>query len=539
MSEIIPNGTVIFYSGVKMDPNYQNTLRWLTYEAQQNFFLNTLPRLATVERISYQRVTRGVIRVQLGISVLNTCNYMAFVNTDLNNKWFYAFVTRTEYVNNTTTDIFYELDYIQTYYFQASFGPCFVEREHVANDTVGAHTLPEPVRINSNIAPTLIQNINVGDCAIVCAKVDIEEDQEFAAAEKVGNLVNPIKFYIFNSGYNDRTVGATVYKGFHTLTGLLMTQAWANAESEVVSFFMFPFNLLGAPTDSGSNSLTRDVLSTDVNIPRPTNLHGYVPRNNKLFTYPFSYVTVDNGDAVNQYRWEWFRNTAVQFRYIGALCCNPEVYLMPIAYNNSDGNAAPCWAEKSVINNFPQIPFAVDSYRAWLAQTQSTRKNKLISGIATGAVGGGSTGAAAGPIGAAVGAFIGGVGGAITAGINNSIADAEARDQANKWSGASTGNTEIATGNLAFRVNHMCLTAEQAKVIDDFFSMYGYQVNEVKAPSIHTRARWNYLKTNGLNVIGSVPAECYDALRRIHEHGITYWENHAEIGNYALSNPPV
>lgn len=545
MAEIFPNETVKLYTEIRIDPDYKNTLRFQTLNNQTTFFHTTLTPAATLDNLSYQRVNKGVIRVQKPAGDLNNVNYMAFKNTNLNNKWFYAFVRKVEYVNNITSDIFYDLDYLQSYMFQVSFASCFVEREHAAVDTIGANTAPEPVSANE-AWPVSIREINLGEdgYAIVCAKVDMEDDDDFAGSAITGNLVSTVKYYIFNAGRSDKTIGQVTYRGLTNLTGKLMDPDWANAASEIVSFFEFPFLLIAEPYQSTSNCESRYVQQRDYTITAPTTIHGYAPRNKKLFTFPYSYITVDNGDTVNQYRREWFKTNTISFRLTGALCCNPEVYLLPIGYANSVGNDAPCWSQKCVISDFPQVPFAIDSYKAWLAQTQSTRKAKIITGIAggagTGAAAGAKLGAAAGGVGAAAGGVIGGIIGALTGGIGaagaNEISAAEARDAANKYSGASTGSTELAVNQQRFRVNHMCVTANQARIIDDFFDMFGYAVNRVKVPNVFSRTNWNYIKTNGCNFTGSAPAEAVDILKRIHDSGITYWANHANIGDYTQSN---
>ena len=545
MSAIFPNETVKLYSGIRIDPEYNNTLRFASLADQTTFFHTTLTPAATLDNLSYQRVTKGVIRVQKAAGDLNNINYMAFKNTNLNNKWFYAFVRKAEYVNNITSDIYYELDYLQSYMFQVAFASCFVEREHAAVDTIGANTAPEPVSANE-AWPVSLREINLGEdgYAIVCAKVDMEDDDDFAGSAITGNLVSTVKYYIFNAGRSNKVIGNVTYRGLTNLTGKLMDPDWANAASEIVSFFEFPFLLIAEPYQSTSNCESRYVQQRDYTITAPTTIHGYTPRNKKLFTFPYSYITVDNGDTVNQYRREWFKTNTISFRLTGALCCNPEVYLLPIGYANSMGNDAPCWSQKCVISDFPQVPFAIDSYKAWLAQTQSTRKAKIITGIAggagTGAAAGAKLGAAAGGVGAAAGGVIGGIIGALTGGIGaagtNEISAAEARDAANKYSGASTGSTELAVNQQRFRVNHMCVTANQAKIIDDFFDMFGYAVNRVKVPNVFSRTNWNYIKTNGCNFTGSAPAEAVDILKRIHDSGITYWANHANIGDYTQSN---
>ena len=48
-----------------------------------------------------------------------------------------------EYVNDNMTDVYIKLDVFQTYQFDFQYKKCFVEREHVNDDTVGLHTVPE------------------------------------------------------------------------------------------------------------------------------------------------------------------------------------------------------------------------------------------------------------------------------------------------------------------------------------------------------------------------------------------------------------
>ena len=48
-----------------------------------------------------------------------------------------------EYVNENCTDIFIETDVMQTWLYNIVWNRCFVEREHVNDDTIGNHTVPE------------------------------------------------------------------------------------------------------------------------------------------------------------------------------------------------------------------------------------------------------------------------------------------------------------------------------------------------------------------------------------------------------------
>ena len=62
-------------------------------------------------------------------------------------------------------------------------------------------------------------------------------------------------------------------------------------------------------------------------------------------------------------------------------------------------------------------------------------------------------------------------------------------------------------GRNGFSFYKMSIKQEYAKIIDDFFSMYGYKVNEVKIPNVTGRTNWNYVKTIDANILGDIPQE--------------------------------
>ena len=83
-----------------------------------------------------------------------------------------------------------------------------------------------------------------------------------------------------------------------------------------------------------------------------------------------------------------------------------------------------------------------------------------------------------------------------------------------------------------------------AKIIDDFFSMYGYKTNRLKVPNRNGRKAWNYVKTCGCNLTGSAPADVTASLVNIYDKGITFWRcidlstgnPFNRVGDYSLDN---
>ena len=159
MAYVEPNSTVVFIKA-PLDPNYENTLRFppaseLGRDAQEWYFLySDLVQRYTIYDQSYQRKTRNSIKVEGGIGTYRQYNYMAFKNTDFENKWFYAFITDVEYINNITCEVFYRLDVIQTYFFDVQFNQCMIERQHNETDALGDNIIDEGLETGEYIVNT-------------------------------------------------------------------------------------------------------------------------------------------------------------------------------------------------------------------------------------------------------------------------------------------------------------------------------------------------------------------------------------------------
>lgn len=145
--EIAPNSTVKLLSNVPLDNTYSDTIYFDTAANQQTYFNSKAKR--TFSNQSYVRKAAGVVRLDCVADYLYDVNYLMFQNTAYGNKWFYGFITDVVYVNDNRTDVYFELDVLQSWLFEMQLEYCFVEREHVTDDIVGAHLQPEPVNIDA------------------------------------------------------------------------------------------------------------------------------------------------------------------------------------------------------------------------------------------------------------------------------------------------------------------------------------------------------------------------------------------------------
>lgn len=133
MATVPLSGTnVTLLSGIPFASDYKNT-RWFTSAANQQTYFNARTVVASLGDMNFQRAEnegRQFIAVPQSIDELWGTNYLMFQNASYNNKWFYAFVTRLEYVQRNRTNVWFEIDVMQTWMFDMTFKPSFVVREH-------------------------------------------------------------------------------------------------------------------------------------------------------------------------------------------------------------------------------------------------------------------------------------------------------------------------------------------------------------------------------------------------------------------------
>ena len=123
---IQPQTNIKLLHNVPLDTTYDHTIYFESASAQTSYFSGLVKYNLT--NYSYQRVKKGVARVGVKSDNLYDCNYMMFQNSAFGTKWFYAFITSVEYVNNETSDVFFEMDVMQTWFFDFELEHCFVER---------------------------------------------------------------------------------------------------------------------------------------------------------------------------------------------------------------------------------------------------------------------------------------------------------------------------------------------------------------------------------------------------------------------------
>ena len=159
MISITPQGQ-IYLCKTPLINDYKNQLTFANKNAQLTYFNSTIQK--TYDNYTYIKKD-NVIKVGENIDNLIQCNYLFYKNTGFTDKWYFCFITNMEYINENCTAITIETDVFQTWYFDIVYKPCFIEREHVNDDTIGIHTIDENLNVGEVIEEGQIEDASYGN----------------------------------------------------------------------------------------------------------------------------------------------------------------------------------------------------------------------------------------------------------------------------------------------------------------------------------------------------------------------------------------
>lgn len=322
-----------------------------------------------------------------------------------------------------------------------------------------------------------------------------------------------------------------------------------NKVDSIVSIAMLP-KVIADEYGSGSRpkniTLYADRRKTFVDCDIDDDRNAYTPRNKKLLSYPFKFLTVDMVSDSHDYRFEYAKggnDYDMKFLCSCAISPNPEIVIAPLDYNgvfDSNGDTNPNGCESVTLSGYPQCAFTIDSYRAWLAQSALPDVSAIsAAGITAGVGGAAGVGAAlagagaatvAAPIALAAAGAIGLIGG-IASLINKFTKGSKTR-------GSQGSSTLTALREYIPHLRFMSIRKDQAKILDDYFDRFGYYCGRIKVPNRNVRQNWTYTKTQSVEITGNIPTADLDKIKSIYNRGITFWRNGYNVGNYSLPNQP-
>ena len=517
----------------------QNQLNFASKTAQYNYF-NSLTKIEA-SNFTYQRKD-NVIRYPAHIDSIIEYNYCMYQNSNYSNKWFYAYITRMEYVNDNMTHIYIKTDPYQTWQFDITFMRSFVEREHVNDDTIGSNTVPEGLETGEYVYGfySIPKGINMGSSHVVMATTVSLQDGSNAYGYEYSNVYSGLRYWIFKT-INDVNLALqyldslgkadsvnALFIAPDTLTGWQENGAWIQHDGD------YQYKYIEAdPPDPTTPLSSFQVIKYNAFV-YETEDDLYTPKNNKLFTYPFHFFTVTNNVGTTaEFHYEDFYQGLgyANFYLYGALTVGCSIKAVPTNYKDIGNSAYNLpYQDGIVCGKFPTCSWNTDVYTNWLTQNAIN----LISEGAT---------ATAGILGGAIGLLVNPLvgAGALAGGLKqtesllgqvyeHSITPPQAKGSMN------SGDITYSLGYTSFGYYIMQPKKEWARRIDNFFSMYGYKTNLTKVPNLTGRTNWNFVKCIDVNIEGYIPQEDLQEIKDMFNNGVTIWHNPSTFLDYSQSN---
>lgn len=486
-------------ANVPLDNTYRDTMDFADASAQSAYFISK-------SKYKFDNLTpirlQNSIRLPIVADDLYLCNYIMFKNRNHGNKWFYAFITKVDYININMCEVFFDIDVMQTWQFNIELHQSYIEREHSATNEIDSNLI-EDFYIGDTIVeqPTTPPQISGNTQIIVMYAKDYDTSGDLIVSGTPTGCN-------YRSFVND-SLGREAFKQF------LSVMASDNQLGSVVSIFLAPkeFTFASTPELAGHISFSVDK--------KQSSLGTYIPRNKKLYTFPYNYLLITNGGTENQYyQYEYFKLNDCTFTIDYTITPNTTGLIIPTNYNKlvKDYN------KPLTLGAYPQVAFSNDAYASWIAQNQVSQAVKGVSSI----IGIGAGIATENPA-------------AIVGGVMGIVNTAEAQYKASKMPNSVQGHTDnnVLVADKAQKIYaYQCHVREDyARIIDDYFTQYGYAVRQCRIPNTKSRPYWNYIKTQNACITGNIPFNDLSKIKSIYNNGVTFWHDD-NVGAYGRSNEP-
>ena len=551
MITITPQGSV-YLCKTPLEKDYKHQLTFANATSQQTYFAGKVQYTCT--DFTYMKKDNQIV-VDYPIDQINSCNYLFYKNTGFTNKYYYCFITNMEYVNENATRITFETDVWQTYQLELEYKDSFVEREHVNDDTFGLHTVPEGLDTGEfiiNSAGEVSQKMRAGYIVIGINKI-MDEIPADSFGKTYGNVPSGLVYIIvpnagqlgaFLRAYDNLGQGTAIQTIFSIPIGFYTppNNTWPTFKITGTGY--------GDVTIQGvilSSTTVPYEFETGLEINMNTDLNGYTPVNQKTYTSEFNYLLLSNnaGQEV-KYNYEDFIDPP-KFNIDAVLCPGCSIKMYPVDYKkyNDIRNTASSGQQEThrphlqpvefnygiTAGKYPIGSWSNDAYTNWLTQqavNEEYNDAKQILGFMWKSAEDVST-----------------VGDIISQPVVNDVINKMQTKKMHEFAPNQTsgninaGDVAYSSQGLTFMYSKMSVRSEYAIKIDNFFSHFGYRVNEFKIPNVTGRTYWNYVKTIECNIEADIPQEHLQQIKDMFNKGVTFWHDPSKFLDYSQSNTIV
>ena len=346
---------IILCKNIKLDRENKNVL---TYSEADMLTLVNTTGIKVAEASDYSFIGKGdrdAITVGFTYATCLSCNYMAFQNYNYSNKWYFAFIDKVEYISEGTTRLHYTVDIFSTWFDYWSNKACYIVREHANSDSVGENTIDEGLALGDTYvvrSHTKDTNITASTYWVIGSTYDpLQESEELGGCYQ--GVYSGVIYYAYGS---QQALDTNLKKIINSSRGMSAVQAVFTCPGFLIS-------LQDGQVLSSYSPATYNTTITPI-----TTIGSYTPKNNKLLTYPYTYIEISNGvgssSILHQELWTKNQQGNYALTVDGALCPGCSVRMTPVNYNGSAKNIE----EGITLGKYPVCNFAGDPYVNWLTQ---------------------------------------------------------------------------------------------------------------------------------------------------------------------------
>ena len=389
-----PQTEVHLLSNVPFNFSYNNVMDFDTINEQTTYFLNKSK--LTFEDLTHQRVNNNMINLEVAYEDLYDVNYMMFQNDKIPGKWFYAFITKYDFVSPNVTRISYQIDVYQTWLFDMAWQSTYVEREHTKrfnqDGTPVINTIEEDLNYGSDYRTVYKRKCNNDNIiwlvAITKQPIEIITGSTSASSGHVAHIDSPLSYTLCPLDLD----GPMVYMNGKVNGSLYLTSLGESEATvgQLVSLFYTAY----VPFSYTLNTSTNNVVVNDSNVHLVDKTSSgigafysyygdgdWLPQNylisndmysnilpeyeeSKLLMYPYTVIELtDMQGNTATLKPQNFDSKQLSFDVMACISAQPKTAIYPHGYlGNTSGNVID-FTNGIINNNICDIPI-VDDYTA-------------------------------------------------------------------------------------------------------------------------------------------------------------------------------
>lgn len=355
-----------------------------------------------VKNLSDINISSGRVRVPYTFHTADNYNYMYIKTVDGvgNTKYYYCFINDIVWEDNlNTSTIIFTLDFWNTYRDDIKFHTSFIEREHVATDSIGMHTIDEGFAPSEYLPYSTDKITGGGMIPLVAVGSNNHIVRNNPLTPKEADLAHVLS-KSDNYGYNPLLLGPNSEDDepaaiIVTLTNIVKWLTNANSSSAILGIYLMPKSEVVKARDVyiiedlekqtlenyhtcaqyGTGYVAETVNHATDSYPVLTSINGYTPKNLKCYNYPFNFLNVSNklgNELTLKFEKSKNANKRIDLNVQKDNNINGAMYCVAFNYDGVTGNNLDYTLQSL---NYPTIPFVIDSYDAYLSANKNVLAN--------------------------------------------------------------------------------------------------------------------------------------------------------------------